>query len=188
MRVVDAAALTTAALLLSSMASAQGIGDLAAKEREKRKSAPAPVKVITEKDLATHPAPAGGESYSGVGVAAAPGTTNAAGAPAGTPADAAATGEKKPPTLEEQMKADEEERQKAEAAWRQQADATQKEVSDLQENVGRLTIQLNDFRYGFNTPSVARAQSELDEAKTKLADAQSRLEALQDQARREGYR
>ena len=58
MRVVHAAALTVAALLLASVASAQGLGDAAAREREKRKAAPAkPAKVYTEGDIGRSMAP-----------------------------------------------------------------------------------------------------------------------------------
>ena len=58
MRVVHAAALTAAALLLTSVASAQGLGDAAAREKEKRKAAPAkPAKVYTEGDIGQSMAP-----------------------------------------------------------------------------------------------------------------------------------
>ena len=58
MRLVHAAALTAAALLLASVASAQGLGDAAAREREKRKAAPAkPAKVYTEGDIGRSMAP-----------------------------------------------------------------------------------------------------------------------------------
>src|SRR5512134_1514091 len=58
MRVVHATALTAAALLLASVASAQGLGDAAAREREKRKAAPAkPAKVYTEGDIGPSMAP-----------------------------------------------------------------------------------------------------------------------------------
>ena len=86
------------------------------------------------------------------------------------------------------MAKDEEERQKAQDAWRAELDAAQKEVEARQQNVGRLGDQLNDFRYGFNTPSVARAQQDLEAEKAKLAEAQGKLEAVQEQGRREGYR
>jgi hypothetical protein len=58
MRLVHAAALTAAALLLASVASAQGLGDAAAREREKRKAVPAkPAKVYTESDIGRSMAP-----------------------------------------------------------------------------------------------------------------------------------
>ena len=58
MRVVHAAALTAAALVLASVASAQGLGDAAAREREKRKAVPAkPAKVYTEGDIGRSMAP-----------------------------------------------------------------------------------------------------------------------------------
>ena len=58
MRVVHAAALTAAALVLASVASAQGLGDAAARERDKRKADPAkPAKVYTEGDIGRSMAP-----------------------------------------------------------------------------------------------------------------------------------
>ena len=59
MRVIHAAALTAAALVLGSVASAQGLGDVAAREREKRKAEPAkPAKVYTEGDIGRSMTPA----------------------------------------------------------------------------------------------------------------------------------
>jgi colicin import membrane protein len=56
MRVVHAAALTAAAMLLASITSAQGLGGAAAREREKRNAAPAkPVKVYTDHEVASTP-------------------------------------------------------------------------------------------------------------------------------------
>ena len=58
MRLVHAAALTVAALLLASAASAQGLGDAATREKEKRKTTPAkPAKVYTEGDIGRSMAP-----------------------------------------------------------------------------------------------------------------------------------
>ena len=59
MRLVHAAALTAAAMLLASVASAQGLGDAAAREKEKRKTSAKPAKVFTESDLPPSSAPAG---------------------------------------------------------------------------------------------------------------------------------
>jgi hypothetical protein len=81
MRVVQAAALTAVALLLTSVASAQGLGDAAAREREKRKTVPAkPAKVYTEGDIGPSMAPVSATpdlpettEPSGTGGAAAPG-------------------------------------------------------------------------------------------------------------------
>jgi hypothetical protein len=183
MRVVSAAALTAAALLLSSMASAQGLGEAAAREREKRKTAPTtPAKVITQDDIRTvaTPTDAQGNPVTETGTAGTP----AAGAAAG----AGATAEKKPPTLEEQMQKEEQARLAAQQTWRDEVARAQEKVAAHQQNVDRLNGLLNDYRYGFNTPSVARAQQELADEKTKLAAAQQQVETLQEQGRRQGFR
>ena len=56
MRVLHAAALTTAALFLASITSAQGLGDAAAREKEKRNATPAkPARVYTDHEVAATP-------------------------------------------------------------------------------------------------------------------------------------
>ena len=198
MRVVHAAAFTAAALLLTSMASAQGIGAAAAKERERRKAAAsgAPAKVITEQELSTVRSRGGTVSFpgatggteAGTPAATEPGETpaNAEGAPT---EGAAAEGEaEKPKTDAELMAEAEAEKEKAQAAWREERDRVQKELEAHQSTADRLNVQLNDFRYGFNTPDTEARQKQLAEAQAKVTEAQARLEVLDEQARREGYR
>ena len=192
MRVVAAATLTAAALLLSSLASAQGIGEVAAKEREKRKANPAPVKVVTESDIARTPAKESwGNSSSGSSGGSYTGTGVAGGAPStpttGEPARAAGVEPNKPPTIEEQMKQEEEERQKASEDWRKQLDGAQKEIDRCNENIERLRAHLNALAYSFNAPTVERGQKDLQEAEAALVEAKAKYEELQEQGRRAGY-
>ena len=141
MRVFQAAALTAVALLLTSVASAQGLGDAAARERAKRKAEPAkPAKVYTEGDIGRSMAPVSAtpdlpatEEPSTSGATADTGQPAAEGqAPAeGEPTEEAAAGEQAPAegaapnapkAAEDPAKAAEEARAKAEAAWRKKLD------------------------------------------------------------------
>lgn len=193
MRVVHAAAFTAAALLLTSMASAQGIGAAAAKERERRKAAAsgAPVKVITEQELSTVRSRGGTVSFPGATggtEAGTPAATEPGATPAGTEGAATEGEAEKPKTDAELMAEAEAEKEKAQAAWREERDRVQKELEAHQSTADRLNVQLNDFRYGFNTPDTEARQKQLAEAQAKVTEAQARLEVLDEQARREGYR
>jgi hypothetical protein len=173
MRVVEAAALTVAALLLASMGSAQGIGAAAAREREKRNSAAGkPTKVFTDNDLG------GGGSIA----APAPSTTDetAAGAAAGE-AGAAKDSAKTAPSEEEQ-------RAQAQAAWRKKLEQARKEEQVYKDVVDSVQAELNDPAGSFYGPGRAARIAFLEENKTKLSEAQTRIAALEEEGRRNGYR
>jgi hypothetical protein len=173
MRVVHAAALTAAALLLASIASAQGIGDAAARERQKRKTAPAkPVKVLTESDLGTPSTP-----ETAVEAAPAPADAKAAGQAGDAKSAAAKEGESDP----------EKEREKAIQAWRTKLEDARKEEQAYKDLADRIQLDLNDTS-SLYTPGRARKMTTLDETKQKLADVQARIEALEEEGRRAGYR
>jgi len=57
MRLLNAATLTGAVVLLASVASAQGIGEAAAKEKQKRKASPKTAKVYTDDSIGRSMAP-----------------------------------------------------------------------------------------------------------------------------------
>ncbi|HXK12744.1 MAG TPA: hypothetical protein VMT70_24125 [Vicinamibacteria bacterium] len=177
MRVVHATALAAAALLLASVASAQGIGDTAAREKEKRKAAPAkPAKVYTESDLG------GGGS-----VAAAPApqdTATPAGGAGGTPPAAGADGKA---SKESTGGAAEDPKAAAQAAWRQQLEKARKEEAVYKDIVEKTQLQLNDVS-GMYTPSYAAAMTYLEENKKKLADVQAQIASLEEEGRRNLYR
>ncbi len=175
MRVFHAAALTAAALLLASIASAQGIGDAAAREREKRKTTPAkPAKVFTDSDL-----PAG--------------STPEVASPA--PADAKAAGQGGDAKAADGKAADakaaesdpDKEREKANQEWRTKLEDARKEEQAYKDLADRIQLDLNDTS-SLYTPGRARKMATLDETKQKLADVQARIDALQEEGRRNGYR
>jgi len=175
MRLVHAAALAAGALLLASAVGAQGIGDAAAKEREKRKTgATKPVKVFNDSNLGNSSA------------AAEPAPADASGA---TPAGDATKGDAKAkPKTEAELEADaEKEHQKVVDAWKAKLEDARKEEQQYKEQIDRLQLDLNDSS-GMYTYGRARKLTALDEAKQKLADAQARIASLEDEGRRSGYR
>jgi hypothetical protein len=189
MRVVHAAALTAAALLLTSVASAQGLGDAAAAAREKRKAEPAkPAKVYTDGDIGqaappastTQDLPATAEAATAEGQPAAEGQAPAAGE---TPAEGTASPSK---PAEDVAKADAEAQAKAAEAWRKKLDQARKEEAVYKDIVDKVQIQMNDSS-GFYTSGRAANATFLAENKKKLADTQARIAALEEEGRRNRY-
>jgi hypothetical protein len=181
MRLLNAAVLTAAALVVGSIASAQGIGDAAAREKEKRKTAtPAgkPAKVFTESDL-------GGASA----VASAPPAPSATpGAPAAAGAEGKPADPKAKPKTEAELEAEaEKERQKAIDDWRTKLDEARKQEQQYRELVDRIQLDLNDTS-SLYSPGRTRRMETLEEAKTKLTGAQARVAELEEQGRRSNYR
>jgi hypothetical protein len=177
MRLHHAAVLAAAALLVGSVASAQGLGDAAAKEKAKRKAeagSSKPAKVFTESDL-------GGASA----IEAAPAPAAEAGATGaeGQPADPKA----KPKTEAEIEAEAEKERQKAVDDWRAKLDEARRDEQQYRELVDRIQADLNDTS-GLYSPGRARRMENFEDAKKKLADAQARIAELEEQGRRSSYR
>jgi len=206
MRVFQAAALTAVALLLTSVASAQGLGDAAARERAKRKAEPAkPAKVYTEGDIGRSMAPVSAtpdlpatEEPSTSGATADTGQPAAEGqAPAeGEPTEEAAAGEQAPAegaapaapkAAEDPAKAAEEARAKAEAAWRKKLDQARKEEAVYKDVIDKLQFQLNDPNSLYSAARAANSAF-MDENKQKLAEVQARIAALEEEGRVNRYR
>jgi hypothetical protein len=208
MRVVQAAALTAVAILLTSVGSAQGLGDAAARERAKRKAEPAtPAKVYTEGDIgrsmapvsATPDLPATGEPSTSGGTAdtgqpATEGQAPAEGQPTGeegaaaeeqAPAEGAAPNA--PKAAEDPAKAEAEAQAKAAEAWRKKLDQARKEEAVYKDIVDKVQIQMNDVS-GLYTAGRAANSAFLEENKQKLADTQARIAALEEEGRRNSYR
>ena len=207
MRLVHAAALTAAALLLASVASAQGLGDAAAREREKRKAAPKPPKVYTETDIGRSmapvettqdlPATADGQPAAegqpaGAGQAAAEGQPAGGEQPAAggeQPADQAA-----PPAADAAAKAaadaakvEEEARAKAAENWKKRLEAAHKEEAVYKDIIDRLQNELNDTSGGFYNPGRTAKIAFQEENKQKLAQTQGKIAALEEEGRRNRY-
>jgi hypothetical protein len=171
MRGVLVAAVAAAGLLLASFASAQGLGDVATQEKEKRKAAPgSESKVYTENDL--------GASVAPVGV------------PSSLPAteDEAASEEGDEAAGDEATESEEEQRAKAEAAWRGKLERARKEEEVYRDMIDRLQLELNDMSGGVNTPSRAAKIAFLEENKQLLAETQQRVATLEAEGRANSYR
>jgi len=171
--------LVAAAVLLSipSFVCAQSLGEVAAREKERRNKAAngKPTKVITETDL-------GGRLSTGT--VSHPEASDVAAAPAdkkdGAKAADAAGGEKKEKT-EDEIRAD---RSKD---WHERSQRARDEVSRLQARVDELQSSLG------GAPAVAygargTAVNQLDQAKRELATAQQQVTQLEDEGRRNGFR
>jgi ElaB/YqjD/DUF883 family membrane-anchored ribosome-binding protein len=144
----------------------QSLGELAAKEKERRKGDTG--RVVTEEDLAKG-------NRSGRANVPAAGTTapgeSAAAAPAASP-----TG-----------KTDDEVRAEARKAWEQRKQQTQTEIDQLTKQTEDLERSLGDFRVSRVGPGRARAAEQLQQAKDQLAAARQRLDDLDEEGRRAGY-
>jgi hypothetical protein len=203
MRLVHAAALTAAALLLASVASAQGLGDAAAREREKRKGTPAkPAKVYTETDIGrsmppvetTQDQPATAEGQPAAEGQAAEGQAAAEGQPADgeQPAEGAAPAPAPAPdaaakVAAEAAKAEEEVKAKAAEDWKKRLDQARKEEAVYKDIIDRLQTELNDTSGGFYNPGRAAKIQFQEENKQKLLQTQGKIATLEEEGRRNRY-
>jgi hypothetical protein len=171
MRVLQAVAVVVATLLLAApAASAQSLGEVAAREKAKRKGKE-PGKVFTEDDLrragGVVSAP-GGSSTTEPEAAPAPGE-----APSGEPAEPGAAAGQAAPSPPE--KTEDEIRAEQQEAWQARLDdATQ--------------FDLNDTSGGVFTPRRAQLQQRLEEAQQRLAAAQQKVADLEEEGRRNRFR
>ncbi len=208
MRVVHAAALTAAALLFTSVASAQGLGDAAAAARQKRKAEPSkPTKVYTEGDIGqtmapvsttrdlpvtNTPATAGGLPAAG-GQPASEGQAPVEGQPAvegQTPADGAAPAEgvaADAKAAEDPAAGEAEAQARAAEAWRKRLDQARKEEAIYKDIIGKVEVQVGGTG-GLYSPGRTANLAFLEENKLKLAETQAKIAALEDEGRRNGYR
>lgn len=203
MRVVHAAALTAAALLLASVASAQGLGDAAAREKERKKAASAkPAKVYTEGDIGRSMAPvaanpdlpATAEQAAAEGQPSTEGQAATEGQPA---AEGQAAGEGEVPAakpaddatkaVDAAAKAEEEARAKAEEAWRKRLDQARKEEAVYKDVIGKLQLELDDTSGGLYNPGRAAKIAFQEENKQKLALTQGKIAAIEEEGRRNRY-
>ena len=173
MRGVHVATLAAVGLLLGSLASAQGLGDVAAREKQKRKTTgTTDAKVYTEGDL--------GPSIAPVGV---PETLPAPGEEAPSGDDVTETeGEgEATPSADEQ-------RAQAEAAWRKKLDQAHQEEQVYQDVIDKLQLELNDMSGGIYNPGRASKIAFLEENQQLLAEVRQRVADLENEGRVNRYR
>ena len=174
MRLLPAATLTGAVLLLASVVSAQGIGEAAAKEKQKRKASPKTAKVYTDDNIGRSIAP-----VSSADQPAAPAGAAAAQAAGDKPA-----GTEGAPAAE---KPAEDPRVKAEAEWRQKLEQARKEEAAYQEMVTKVQLALNDTGGLYSAGRASNLQL-LEENQKKLADVKAHIASLEEEGRRNSYR
>jgi len=175
MRVLHAATLVAAAAILTGpVASAQSLGEAAAREKAKRKGKTEPGKVFTDDDL-----------RSAGGVANVPAAVDA---PASADGQAKAEGEKAGQAKKEKEKTPDELQAEQQAAWRKKLDHIQSEVNRIRQMVTAIQADLNDTSGGVYTPRRATLQTRLEEAQKNLTAGEQTLADLQEEGRRNGYR
>ncbi len=174
MRVLHAATLVAAAAILTGpVASAQSLGEAAAREKAKKKGKTEPAKVFTDDDL-----------RSAGGIANVPAAVDAPADGQAKPAEAEKAGQAK----KEKEKTPDEIQAEAQAAWRKNLDHIQSEVDRIRQMVAAIQADLNDTSGGVYTPRRATLQTRLDEAQKNLATGEQTLANLQEEGRRNGYR
>jgi hypothetical protein len=180
-----AAGLAATVLLAPAVGSAQGLGQAAAKEKEKRKGKTA--KVYTEDDLRRAGAPGtlsmGGDSSDAAAPAdgTAPPADGQAAAPGADGAAATAPGGPK-------QKSEEEQKTEAQDAWRKKLEKARSDVSVLREQVNKIQTDLNDTSLSFYGSRRTTMVSLLEQNKQKLAAKEQEITQLEDDGRRLGYR
>jgi hypothetical protein len=167
------AALLAVLLLLPASLAAQGLGDAAARERQKReaKTPTAPARVFTNRDLPAETTPAV-PSDEGAAAAAAP----AAAAPAeGDPAAAGA------PVPEDPMEKERRERKLLEAEWRVRF-ANAREQLAIAEERSWVEVVRTEFYQGIPVQMKVKEQVQTEELKV----ARQALADLEEEFRRTG--
>ena len=189
MRVFQAVSLGAAAVILTgSVATAQSLADVAARERERRKGKlQGAAKVIDEEELRK----AGGNVASPAATDAGTGTTGtstAATTPGqGDTAAGATTAGATPPAKAADEKSPEQIKAEETAAWRQKLDLARKQVAVYQDLMRALQADLNDMSGGVYTPRRAAAQTNLEKTQGELAATQQTITDLEAEGRRNGY-
>ena len=150
------------------------LGEIAAREKNKKRGKP-----ITEDDLRNRRTGGTVSQPNGAGGSANPTASPSPGA-AGEKKDGAAAAEK-PPTEEEAFQA-------AQKAWQEKVTAAQSDVTNWTGEVTRIQGALNDNTGTLYGPGRQARVDSLENAKRQLAAAQTTLENLQEEGRRNRYR
>ena len=151
------------------------LGEIAAREKNKKRGKP-----ITEDDLRNRRTGGTVSQPNGAGGTATATASPAPGAP-GEKKEGAAAGAAKPPTEDEVFQA-------AQTAWREKLTAAQADVTSWTGEVARLQAAINDNTGPMYGPGRASRVDSLESAKRQLAAAQTTLETLQEEGRRNRYR
>ena len=176
MSVVRGAAVFAAILVfVPVVARAQSLGEIAAKERQRREAAQKkpPTKVFTEDDLTNDKNAKSGFSAPG-GKEAAP---EAAETDAGTEKKAVPAGEKK--------KTEDELRAEQQTAWQKKLEDAEKRLQTFQDTKAALERELNGL--AAYTTSRETLLKLIEDANKNIASAQSDIETLTNEGRQNGY-
>lgn len=166
-RVLAAAALLAAPAVLS----AQSLGEVAAKEKERRDKSTKPAKSYTENDLRS-----GGTLSGSSGSSATPAAEPSPGA------SPAASGEGAPTEVSDAQR---EENQKA---WQANRARIQGEIARINAAIASFQARLNDNTGPMYGPGRQSVAENLERAKADLVRAQADLDNLEAEGRTNGYR
>ncbi len=167
-------ALLVLAVLLPAPLAAQGLGDAAARERQKREQQkkPAPVKVITDADLSTRVAP----SESGDERSSEPSSESSQAAPSKPGDEGSATpAESKEPT--DPLEKERQERKLLEAEWRVRFANAREQLAIAEANSWHEVVR-TEFVAGIPVQMKVKEQvetAELKQARQALADLQEKF-------------
>jgi ElaB/YqjD/DUF883 family membrane-anchored ribosome-binding protein len=187
---VSTVAVAAAFVLVTGAASAQSLGEVAARTQKEREGKAKPAKVLTESDLRGRPSSAGSVSQPGSGnPGAEPVASPSPGAEGKTADGKTADGKTADGKTEAtKPKTPEEERAEQVAAWREKLTKAQADVTRLSGEVSELQSTLANVSAAQYSPARSKAQSRLDAARGELAAAQASVESLQEEGRRAGMR
>jgi hypothetical protein len=149
------------------------LGEIAAREKNKKRGKP-----ITEEDLRNRRT--GGTVSQPNGAAGSATASPAPGAP-GEKKEADKPGAEKPPTEEENFQANQK-------AWQEKLTQAQSDVTNWTGEVNRIQAALNDNTGPMYGGGRAARVDSLENAKRQLAAAQTTVENLQEEGRRNRYR
>jgi hypothetical protein len=162
--------LVAAALLAPAVLTAQSLGEVAAKEKERREKSTKPAKAYGENDLRS------GGTLTGT-AGSAPAAEPSPGASPAADGDKAAPAE---PTAEEQAA-----KQKA---WQDHRARIQSEIARITASINSFQARLNDNTGPMYGPGRQSVAENLERAKADLVRAQADLDASDAEGRTNGYR
>jgi hypothetical protein len=172
--------LTAVAIILPVAAQAQSLGEIAARERQKREAQKKPpAKVLTEADLER----AKGTTANIEGVTPGAGEESTLAGAEGTKPDGTAETKKV-----EGEKSEEEQKAEQQAAWRKKVEAAEKKLKAYQDAQAKLQNDLNDPNLGYYTQNRTTIQELIEDSKKNIAAAQAELETLAAEGRSKTYR